>query len=386
MRRRLWWQICLLDRQGFVDRGTDPIITVNSFNTAFPLHVNDDDWDPDSPLDIPPREEYTDMTFPLVCHEVLDVQLRLNYVPAGEHERSEESTDDPWAERRGWVMACQRRIEDKYLRHCNVDVPGQRYTFLVGQIIFATMWLFAYRPLQRPPISATSAKMPHPGILDLAVQVTERALEVSKDFSAAGPFQWTSATWVQWHALAVMIAELCVQTEGPTVERAWNIVDAVYEEAAQHVADSDKGKLWRPIKKLMHQAQAVRKMHLADIAAINTSSVAVLSPPVTQPVPWPDALFSDVNVVQMEPESKMLIDTPTPVQVMPQPQPMPSNESLPVNWDYWLAPGTSNQTAYNNELNQMSWTNWENFIDDFQANGDYQPAQDGNVPSLWKTW
>jgi hypothetical protein len=39
-------------------------------------------------------------------------------------------------------------IEDKYLRHCNVAVPVQRYTVLVADIILATMWLFAYRPLQ----------------------------------------------------------------------------------------------------------------------------------------------------------------------------------------------------------------------------------------------
>ena len=168
------------------------------------------------------------------------------------------------------MIESQRRVEDKYLRHCDATVSFQRYTLLVADNMIAIMWLFTYRPLQRHPSTPTSVTIPPPGILHFSVEVLEKSIQVGVDPSGL-PFRWISTIWVQWHALAVVIAELCVQTEGPTVERAWRVVNMVFEEIAQHVADSDRGKLWRPIKKLMNKAQAVRKRYLEGTAAVSCS-------------------------------------------------------------------------------------------------------------------
>lgn len=384
MRRRLWWQICLIDRQASVDRGSDPIVTTNSFSTQLPLHINDEDLTPDDPHEVQPREEYTEITLSLICHEIFDVERRLNYVPAGEFVRSQERTDDPWAQRRGWVTACQRRIEDKYLRHCDINISAQRYIRLVADIMIATMWLCTYRPLQRHPDSPTLVKIPHPGILHLSVEVMEKATRVSSDTSF-GPFKWISSIWVQWHALAVMIAELCVQTEGPTVERAWTIVNTVFEETARLVADSDKGRLWRPIKKLMNKAQAVRKQHLEDAAAILSSSPTRKAvEPTNQTISWPDTQLFDFNIMEMAADPQLLSGTS---QHVPQlQQTVTSNEPTPINFDPWVATGTPDQMDYNNEMNQMAWTNWEAFIDDFQTNGEFLPGQEGAIPPSYNMW
>jgi Fungal specific transcription factor domain len=388
MRRRLWWQICVLDRQASADRGSDPIITMNTFSTQIPLHVNDEDLIPGDPDEVRPREGFTDITFSLVCHEVFDIERRLNYISAGELERSQESTDDPWAQRRGWVIEGQRRIEDKYLRHCDTTVPFQRYTVLVADIIVAAMWLFTYRPLQRHPASPTSVKIPHPGILHFSVEVLEKSLQVSMD-SCAGPFRWISTIWVQWHALAVMIAELCVQTEGPTVERAWNVVKIVFEETAQHVADSDKGRLWRPIKKMMNKAQAVRKKHLEDAAALSAPLPSQRAPnPTNLAIPRLNAQVHDMNGMEMEMEmgaDPKLLRNPSGLGQQFQPHGT-STEATSFSWDEWLATGPSNQIDYTNELDQMAWTNWETFIDDYQANGDHPPRWEGTIPPPLNTW
>jgi hypothetical protein len=38
----------------------------------------------------------------------------------------------------------------------------------------------------------------------------------------------------------------------------------------------------------------------------------------------------------------------------------------------------------NSQLDQMAWTNWEAFIDDFQANGDFPSGQQrGNAAFLF---
>ncbi len=382
MRRRLWWQICTLDRQASADRGSDPIIPTNSFSTPLPLHVNDDDLIPDDPNEVQPREEYTDVTLSLVTHEVSDIQRRLNFVPAGEFHHSQKESDDPGAQRRGWVIARQRRVEGRYLRHCNMAVPAQRFTKLLADILIATMWLFAYRPLQKHPDSPTSVKIPLPGILHLSVEVMEKTIQLSMDTSA-GPFRWISKIWVQWHALAVMIAELCVQTEGPTVERAWTVLDIVFEETARHVADSDKGRLWRPIKKLMNRARAVRKKYVEDCSvSLGSLPTRGFPKPANTTAPWPNTERPDSHNINMEPELDMLDCTSGQ-----QPQLYATSTKLaPINWDPWLATGPADQLDYDSELNQMAWTNWETFIDDFQANGDSMPTQENAMPPSFNMW
>jgi hypothetical protein len=46
MRRRLWWQICILDSRASEDHGCDPTITEQSFDTQMPLNVDDIDLCP----------------------------------------------------------------------------------------------------------------------------------------------------------------------------------------------------------------------------------------------------------------------------------------------------------------------------------------------------
>lgn len=71
-------------------------------------------------------------------------------------------------------------------------------------------------------------------------------------------FKWWKDGYVQWHALSVALAELCVQTEGVLVDRAWATVDRVLPLLSHNVADSKKGALWRPIRKLLRKARERR--------------------------------------------------------------------------------------------------------------------------------
>jgi hypothetical protein len=378
IRRRLWWQICALDRHASADRGSDPIIITKSFSTQLPLHINDEDLIPDDPRDIQPRQEYTDVTLSLVIHEVFDIERRLNYVLAGEYDRSQERTDEPWDQRRDWVVVCQQRIKDKYLRHCNTTVPIQRYTILVADVMIATMWLWTYRPLQRRRDSPNLVTISRAWILDISVDVMEKAIQISSD-SSSRPFRWIVTTWVQWHALAVMVAELCVQTEGPSVERAWNVLNAVFEETARHVADSDKGRLWRPIKKLMKKAQAVRKKCLED-AASNSVSLPIEGALrlANRLVPLSDTQVSDLEVMEIESGPQVLGDISGLVQQLQQN--LKTTEPIPASWDPRGSTEPSEQMDYDCHLNQMAWTNWESFIDDFEASGNVLPGQENGIP------
>jgi hypothetical protein len=378
MRRRLWWQICALDRHASADRGSDPIIVTKSFSTRLPLHVNDEDLIPDDTLDVQPRQEYTDVTLSLVIHEVFDIERRLNYVLAGEFDRSQENTDEPWDQRRERVVVCQQRIKDKYLRHCNINIPTHRYTVLVADVMIATMWLWTYRPLQRRRESPNLVTISRAWILDISVDVMEKAIQIPND-SSSRPFRWIATIWVQWHALAVMVAELCVQTDGPSVERAWSILNVVFEETARHVADSDKGRLWRPIKKLMKKAQAVRKKYLED-ATSNSVSLPIEGALRldNRLVPLSNPQVSDLELMEMETEPQVLSDVSGFAQQLQQP--------LTANWGPRVSTESSENMDDDCHLNQMAWTNWESFIDDFQASGNILHGHENGIPPSFNMW
>ena len=355
-----------------MDRGSDPMVTSSLFNTRLPLHVNDIDLIPDSHQGVKPRDEFTDMTLGLMVHEIFELERHLNYVPAGQLDSARHKAEDPWAQRRSWMMETQQRVTDRYLRHCDMNMPLQRFVKLVGDIMLAQLGLVTYRPLQKHPGDPPLVNVSPHRILHLAVDVLEKGMLVEQDNSTK-PFHWISTIWVQWHALAVMVAELCVQTEGPMVERAWAVQSIVYEETAKLVADSNKGRLWRPIKKMMNKALAVRQKHLKDVSA---SSNPVLPRAISLQqaiqINQSSALERlDYNHMDTTPDSMPNFSNADTSSQMPQLDPMAVAHVDPLDWTPWMTysvtPGEKLHEQ-GTELNQMAWTNWEAFINDYQDN------------------
>ena len=365
MRRRLWWKICVLDSHAAEDRATNPIITTDSFNTMLPLNVNDEDLHVDTCEEVEERQGFTDMTFSLICLELTDILRQLNYVPVKQLDQPQKGSQEKWTQRTNAVIKVQRHLEDKYLRHFNLANPFHWATRLVADNITAIMWLIVYRPLQQRPDISPLAQRPDPGILGLAVEVLERDHQLSTDPAASG-FRWLSQTYVQWHALAVTFAELCVKIEGPVVERAWAIVMIVFEEASQHIADSNEGMLWRPIKKLMNRAQGLRQEYLQSRSAKPDISVSMA-----------DCNVSDQGSYRPHSGNAMLGTTQnaphTVTRITPPTDGLDSTPSVPglapYDWDSWLAATSTSMEestrSQHEDVDQMALLSWDNFVHGF---------------------
>lgn len=80
---------------------------------------------------------------------------------------------------------------------------------------------------------------------------------------------WLFRTYVQWHAIAFLLSELCVRTKGEAVDRAWRALEATAGRWWFPLGESSpyrKGKagcLWKPLRKLMAKARAARERELA---------------------------------------------------------------------------------------------------------------------------
>ena len=369
MRRRLWWQICNLDSHAAEDRGSNSLVASDSFSTRFPANINDEDISLESSHEAKERQGLTDMSFSLSCVEVLEVRRKLLYVPASA-VGSLPAAPQELGIQIGSIIDQQRSIEEKYLRHLNLTNPYHWFMRTVADIITAVMWLLLYRPLRRRPDSVPSCQATHPDILRLSVDVLERIYLLQTD-PAGSHFRWLSQTYVQWHALAVTIAELCVETEGAMVERAWAIVEPAFEQMAHHVADSDRGMLWRPVKKLMSRARGVRQKYLNSRSSMTAASspVEVLKTAAQKhPLIGTGQSHSNLNGITQWP----LQGTTGFVPDVQQADAVAT--SAPFDWDPWLnaatAGTTTTQHQYNPNTDDMAWTNWECFMNDFQGQSD----------------
>ncbi|EOD49139.1 hypothetical protein UCRNP2_4074 [Neofusicoccum parvum UCRNP2] len=128
-------------------------------------------------------------------------------------------------------------------------------------------WLLVHYPIQTRRY-AFKSKATKQEILDVAITHLRIDMEL-EIHPVSAKYKWYYDTYVQWHPLAVALAELCVQTRGPLVDRAWKVVDAVYERARSRVTDVS---LWRPVKKLHQKALKARAQALRAPATADSMS------------------------------------------------------------------------------------------------------------------
>lgn len=366
MRRRLWWQINVLDIRASEDRGSPPMVFDHS--TKIPSNVNDEDLHPRSAQKVTEHVGGTEMTFCLISHEVSDVARHLSYVPHKDAYVLERK------DREAMVKEYSQRIDSKYLVHCDTAIPIFWVCSIVGRLIMLKVWLLVQYPYQTHQM-ATRSEASRDSVLRTAVSLLELQNMLETNESTA-KWKWFFATYVQWHPLAVTLAELCVQTSGPLVERAWTIVDVVFDKWSDRVADTKKGTLWRPIKKLLGKARTARSKSATQVEG---QAVTV---PELQYLPTPDVGHADTV-----PDSLQIGITHDAAPAVPTEALGPTEAALSypqqqTGLDGYIPSDLISNMNLDQPTDPINWVEWDEFIEStWQAS---EPAQEsGNMQ--WTT-
>lgn len=252
MRRRLWWHICILDIRAAEDHGADPSIHEAFYDTRLPLNINDEDISPDSKELPEDRIGCTELTFCLIRCEVTLAVRRLHYLPPNSTCRG-TSESVSIEEREDLIEALNKRLEARYLKYCDMSVPIFWVCATIARLIVAKTWLVVHHPMTRRDHGAGLPQDTRDRLFLTSVEVIEfsHLLETNENTSKWG---WLFRTYIQWHAVAFILSELCVRMKCPGVDRAWRAVESVYDGWAIRTKDR-KGMLWRPMKKLMIRAR-----------------------------------------------------------------------------------------------------------------------------------
>ncbi|RYO74899.1 hypothetical protein DL766_003724 [Monosporascus sp. MC13-8B] len=286
LRRRLWWQICIIDSRSSEYHCNEPIARGFASDTKPPLHINDVDLSPE--MVEPPAEQWdhaTDMTLSLVRCEAIQTGWKLGLIkqkqPRGPGSSNAPTADDsrePPKKRRALIQNLKARLRDKYLPICDSSVPFQLLSSAVARIILARFWLItqysvAFCEAEADdrnksslfPGAPDSTGQLENSMRDELFQTSIEILEVSGMLlTNRDIMQWTwySKTHIQWGAMAFVLSELCARPHSPACDRAWDCVTTVYDgwKVGGNQDDESRLALWRPIRRLMAKARYVREI------------------------------------------------------------------------------------------------------------------------------
>ncbi|KAL5360191.1 hypothetical protein BJX96DRAFT_175060 [Aspergillus floccosus] len=260
LRRRLWWFIVGLDQRPSEYHGYEPIVSESSFDTRLPLNINDSDLTAD--MVQPPTERYgpTEMTLSLIAWEAISIVGKVSS-----------------------LARTVTRLETRYLQHCD---PGEPFLFVsatVAKLIIARVWLIALNPRKQADSSkevtpAPPQASPQDMVFLLSIEILELSCSLLCDPRIA-LWAWRSDTYLQWHAVALVLSEICTRPPCRDCDRAWAVVETLYDRWRMKEL-TRKGTLWKPIGWLMAKARYVREMQSVDrgCSVGGSSSVMGASP------------------------------------------------------------------------------------------------------------
>lgn len=272
MRRRMWHFILVLDIRSSEDRGTDAIISRASWNTATPTAIDDENFSPASTGPLVPKTGSPAENVVVMCTSRCSAILgyfqhpSINVSGQPEHVFSEDE-----------LIQHVRQLENDFIHTAVSTHLPSRYASEIARLVILKLWLAIQYPfsalpsMERPRVSRETMLRTAVSVMELSVRMTEPPW--------TDRFDWWTATYVQWHPLAVALAELCVQTRGDYVERSWEVIDRVYPVWRHKIADSTDGTLWRPIKKLYKRAKQAKAESLMGTLSLNEPAPSAVSLP-----------------------------------------------------------------------------------------------------------
>ncbi|KAK8016484.1 C6 transcription factor [Apiospora rasikravindrae] len=269
MRRRIFWQIVVLDVRAAEDRGTEAMIATSMLNMRLPLNLNDDDFGPDSLGPLVERTGGSDITFALATAQSSSIFLWLGQI------QSQPLGSTPPQQTEDEMITHAQRLETKYIT--SADLSHYQSAMAAGliRLINLKFWLalqYPINPPAQPASSSPSYPLPvvsAPGDVALPSTGGEPSIAIQlRQQQQQRERRWPKVSREAMLQTAVSVLELTQRNEkSPFAERfgwwsntyrAWASVDIVYPLWAHVVADTRRGQLWRPIRKLYKKAKAAR--------------------------------------------------------------------------------------------------------------------------------
>jgi len=134
IRRRLWWQIILIDGRVAEISGAGPSLITYQWSTKIPSNINDSDLFPDTRDSPKERPGITEALFVRLRAESLQITSQLR------------ASSEPFSAKERKIGDFQQRIQREYLVHCDPSIPFHLMCIMFARAAFYKLRLGLRHP------------------------------------------------------------------------------------------------------------------------------------------------------------------------------------------------------------------------------------------------
>jgi hypothetical protein len=245
MRRRLWWHICYADGRSGEDQVAEASITERMFDALPPTNINDTDIDPGMPNPPVARDGPTDLTICLIRKEIWQITRQVQLSMPTLNNCPVQKLD--MEQKLELLCEARKNIEQKYLRQLNPEVPLHLFIKTFTPLILAKMELVMYHKFLFPGAADPPSPVERDRLFKLSLEIIDH-LRVLEHGPSTKRWRWLFRGYTQWHAVGVILSQLCRRPWGPISERAWASLQRLFNDVPEA---SKREPLWQPLCELM---------------------------------------------------------------------------------------------------------------------------------------
>ncbi|KAL4938441.1 fungal-specific transcription factor domain-containing protein [Aspergillus oleicola] len=257
MRRRLWWQLLILDMRMAEDRRSEPCILESSFNTRLPLNIADTNLHPDMSSSPLCGHDRTELLYSLVRFEVSYFARQIVFSDVFGDANAYATLSA--TQKHEAIELFKDRIENQYLFHCDQNVPLDKVTTWSARLILAKLKLMAMDRIAVENVSPDQRIASRKAWIDILQDAEElRWYEDGKQWL------WLFQTYIEWNALAQLLLHLRVEPIGDDSDQGWDTAYRVYSYWKTYEL-AQRGRRWKRIEELRLEVLGVRNQLLQEM-------------------------------------------------------------------------------------------------------------------------
>ncbi|KAK1515831.1 uncharacterized protein CCOS01_13029 [Colletotrichum costaricense] len=231
LRRRVWWNIVLLDFRFAMASGFNPTPLSRACSCKMPTNINDADFDVDTATPLENRDGPTEMIVSLVvCSLSRCLTQRTNLSHAmfvvEKSDVSDELSRLHSIELEKFVVNFEEFLEDIVKRYCDPSAGDLHVLALqLKAAMVDKIRIMACKPkgAVEPPPEAKGDILFRVS-LEAAEHVANH-LQVMEGWN----FVWYVLQYLEYDLFLHMIGRLCLQSTGDLVDRAWKVLPIIYQ-------------------------------------------------------------------------------------------------------------------------------------------------------------
>lgn len=270
LRRRLWWQICILDVRTAEDNDMDPLICEHHFDTKFPSCVNDADLDVNMTQSAVSSNNRTEMMFCLTRFEISYAARKLVFSP-------KFTLDNGYAnmsvcEKNNFIDSVQKNLEEQFLSQCDREIPICFLATIATRLVLAKLKLTINHPAR-----TGSSGIPPDRLVDLiesSMEIVEYAhtLRTSEKY---GRWVWLFQKYIEWDAVAFLLLSLNAGQVSSSIDRAWKAINCFFDDWNGHILEGERR--WQRLESLRTKALARKSLNEDNILESSVTSTSTMT-------------------------------------------------------------------------------------------------------------